>query len=560
MTRPAPWNLSHPPTLWLDFETGQGVDDDGRSIRPILGGRRQRPALLDLLETAAHHGATRLMLSGKFPSTSANRPHWLLVPVEGWEPAGMGHYIKDDRPPTGRFWRPTDRAHVEVRVCREWFGTDDIAPAVAREAMQLVQQVLGKSLPGSLGKSPAAAGQSIWAYSLPGERKRDGQVVQEAFDPVLIDPDISELIHRTSGQHRTEHLVEGRSRCDCGDCVPLVPAREEIPGFCYIDGRFMYSALCREIGVGARMLTRDEAQARTEDPYAKGRYRVRFTVPDHWDTIGILGVLREDAGHWHWPNRPGATYETWVDSVELAVAREWWQPDSYEVLEGIAFEKGRPLDNFASRMLAARKRAGELDADVHLIEAVEQALRAILLQTIGAFHSLGRDRTMTVTSPLDVPPEYQGSMRTYGDVTTYLVPAEPTERMLAFHHPEYSSQIWARERARILLAPTAQFNDRGRPSRRWGALEADPSTLLGINGDALYLTAIPPAALPVAAGGGDDGREGRLRVKGWIPGPMTPPPTTEARNTLRAKAEALGVPESAAASSGARSSSEVDHG
>ncbi len=27
------------------------------------------------------------------------------------------------------------------------------------------------------------------------------------------------------------------------------------PGFCYVDGRFMYPALCRELGVGERMLT-----------------------------------------------------------------------------------------------------------------------------------------------------------------------------------------------------------------------------------------------------------------------------------------------------------------
>ena len=58
---------------------------------------------------------------------------------------------------------------------------------------------------------------------------------------------------------------------------------------------------------------------------------------------------------------------------------------------------------------------------------------------------------MVVESTFDVPPQHQGTIRTYGDVVTYLIPAQLNERLQLFHHPEYSSQIWARERARILL-------------------------------------------------------------------------------------------------------------
>ena len=105
------------------------------------------------------------------------------------------------------------------------------------------------------------------------------------------------MIHRTSGQHRTEHLVEGRSRCDCGDCLPLIAAKTEIPGFCYVDGRFMYSALCREVGVGGRRLTKLEAQDRADgDAYARARYLIRFTVPEGWDTLGLFGVFRPRRG------------------------------------------------------------------------------------------------------------------------------------------------------------------------------------------------------------------------------------------------------------------------
>lgn len=531
MTRPAPWKLSEISTLWLDVETGVGVDDAGTPVRPILGGRRKKPALLDLLNTAAHHGATRVMLSGKFPTVSAAKTHWLLVATEGW--AAAGHYVKDDRPPTGRFVRRLDGHRLEVRVAREWFGTDAIAPSTVREAMSLLALVLSKALPGHLAASPTATGQNIWAYALPKD-----------FDPPQLDPDLADLIHRTSGQHRTEHLVEGRSRCNCGDCLPLIPARTEIPGFAYVDGRFMYSALCREIGVGGHRLTQAQAQAWAMDDFARARYRIRFTVPDGWDTLGLAPVWREDTLQWHYPNRAGATYETWVDAWEMSLMRAWWGHGSIEILEGIAFEKrGRPLDNFAARILAARETAAALDADAHLIEAVESALRAILLQTIGGFHSLGRDRTMVVESAFDVPPEHQGSIRTYGDVVTYLVPAALNIRLQQFHHPEYSAQVWARERARILQGPTATYcDDRGHEWRQWGALEVDPAQLIGVNGDALYLAAIPQACRPVDQGGGDDGRVGRLRIKGWIGEPMPVPPTTDARNNLRVRAEAIGVP------------------
>ncbi len=59
------------------------------------------------------------------------------------------------------------------------------------------------------GWKVAVGHAELSAYSLPKD-----------LDPPLLESDLAELIHRTSGQHRTEHLVEGRSRCDCGDCLP----------------------------------------------------------------------------------------------------------------------------------------------------------------------------------------------------------------------------------------------------------------------------------------------------------------------------------------------------
>lgn len=74
-----------------------------------------------------------------------------------------------------------------------------------------------------------------------------------------------------------------------------------------------------------------------------------------------------------------------------------------------------------------------------------------------------------------------------------------------------------------------------------GALHVPASTLLGVRGDAIYTTEVPQWALPVERGGGDDGRVGRMRLQGFVPGPLKIPEDEAARNRLRAKAARLGV-------------------
>lgn len=73
--RPEPRRPPDEETLWLDYATGRGVDDDGRTIEPVIGGRRKNPKLVDLLETARHQHARRLMLSGAVPTLPGE---WLL--------------------------------------------------------------------------------------------------------------------------------------------------------------------------------------------------------------------------------------------------------------------------------------------------------------------------------------------------------------------------------------------------------------------------------------------------------------------------------------------------
>ena len=51
----------------------------------------------------------------------------------------------------------------------------------------------------------------------------------------------------------------------------------------------------------------------------------------------------------------------------------------------------------------------------------------------------------------------------------------------------------------------------------------------------------PQWSLPVERGGGDDGKIGRMRLQGWLDGPIKTPLTEADRNTLRQKAAARGV-------------------
>jgi hypothetical protein len=525
--RPTIYNYRPKRTVWLDFKTGRGVTDDGTAVRPKIGDRRKNPNLVDLLDTAHALGAERIMLTGKVPDVQPGRTHWLIARTPGWT-AG-GHWL--NKPVTGRFTNDISENALEVRTVEEWFGTSDLTPMQARDAWLATATVLADAVPGAaMALTPASTGANAWALSLP-----------KGIDLQALDGQIATELHRTSGQHRMEHLTTGPGACGCDACLPLfdAAANPTLDTFSYVDGRFMYASVCRELGtVPARRMTAPRAADLLElDPYARARYRVRFTVPDGWDHVGIFGVQHEDvAAGWHYPNRPGTTFETWADGAEIKIARDsgWW----VEPLEAIEFTKLRVLDTFAERLTRARDRVNARDdLEPEVRRAVAAALRSMLIQTIGNFASRIKGRTVTVWSAREVPAEYADTMRQHGDAFTYEIPGRPHDaRTLPFYRPELAAQVWGRARARVLRAPTSV------PGATGGALAMNPRTLIGINGDAIYSTVVPEWAKPVDAGGGDDGKVGRLRVKGVLTGSIPTPTDVESRNVLRAKAEAAGVP------------------
>lgn len=556
--RPHPWKIRRVPTVFMDYTTGRGVLDNGQPFRADAGTGRKHPNLTDKLNAVSHMAGPgveriRIMLTGKVPPNDRNTRHWLLVQTPGWS-AERGHWL--GTPPTGRFTHNTTGQYIEVRVASEWFGNTPLNPAQARESWDLLDSVLtytyGPSLPEGMNSTlmltPAATGQNLWAASMP-----------KGLNPEPVTDDIAAELHATSGQHHLDHLVGGTDALGHPDVVPLIDTRlvGSLPRFTYIDGRFMYASLCREIGTGPGVrLNRAQAYDLLESqPYARARYEVAFTVPDDWRHVGIFGRQHENPSDgWFYPNRPGAKGVTWADSSEVFVAQKaGWR---VEPLQAIQFTetmsaarkrfygddhvarkkavKARPLDLWANKLVTARENiAKDPQLPVELKQAVGAALRAILIQSIGSFASRGRGATVVVDDPKEIPSRFAGSVIRKGKLWAYTIPQELSARQQAFYRPEFAAQVWGRGRAKVLRASVA--------GQAVGALSLPGGSIIGINGDAIYTTEAPQWALPVDQGGLDDGAAGRLRLQGHLPGPVDPPPTRAEREILRGKAQAAGT-------------------
>lgn len=536
--RPTPYrNLKDPPTLWVDYTTGKGVLSNGQGVQAKIGGRRKNPNLADVLDTAAHYGAERVMFTGKVPLAERGQRHWLLVQTPGWK--ALGHWVA--APVTGRFERIATGQRVEIRTAAEWFGAMALNPAEARNAWDATKFMVSEAFDGApIALSPAATGTNLWAVSLPRN-----------LNPEPVSADIAEELHRTSGQHHLEHLVAGPSHSQHPDTVPLIdPATTaNIDSFSYVDGRFMYAALCRELGTGPgrRLRGPETADLMREDPYLRARVLIKFTVPPDWNHVGIFPVQHPSAAEgWYYPNRPGAVGETWADTAEIHVAQKYgWLVEPIESVvftqkmpskDGKKLVATRPLDTFANRITRAREWVtNDEEMPPKIQAAVAAALRAILLQAIGGFASRGRGRTVVTENPQEVPPQFLGSVKRQGKLYVYKVPSKLQGNNLAYYRPELAVQVWARGRARVLDAPTAISGISG------GALSVAPHTLLGINGDAIYTTEIPRWALPTENGGGDDGKTGRLRMQGFLAGPLKTPVGLDERDRLRARSQRAGL-------------------
>jgi len=496
MTRPVWYRPSTTSIGWLDPVSGAGVLESGRHIFARPTDRRRRgPDLADLLDTLAAAGVTRAYLAG--PNFS---PAWFTYASGrpgGWRPGAGGHYqdLADPRLTLERD-TPNGVERVELRRATAWGLPAETTPTAARDAWAALSHHLltiwkPPSGVGLVLTTPTGTGQQLAALAAPA-----------GWDGAQVDSDVAELIRRTSPQHRIE--VTGACWSSC-DAHARRPAGESADVH-YLDARFAYGSLLRELGTApATRLNRSETFDRLErDPFGRWRGRVTFTVPRGWEHPGMLMAPHPNGRNWHAPNRPGFRGETWADAVELvAASRAGWV---LEPLEGLAFNRpaagAGPLDNWGRRLLELWARLGKSSEPGDRLAAT--MVRAIVLKTVGSFHSTGR-RVRHVGWPIDVPDQGVSQRTDLDDGRVTWTTREPAKgAAAAWLRPELSSQIWGRAHARLAIAPGAGF------------LKLAPGAVVGLWGDALFVAGECPT-WP------DDGKAGRYRIKGASDGPIALP-------------------------------------
>lgn len=409
---------------------------------------------------------------------------------DGFEPGA--HYLDGD---TVVLRYQTPLGPVEIHQASMWFGTGDYTRQEALDAYEALMAIIGEAFPGStILATPATTGRELFLRSIP-----------RGTEYPVLDAETQDLIRATDGQGRIEVVrapwtpFTGTKYGRAGE----EPKTYEMPleGLYEYDARFAYASMCWELPVGP--VHHDDVD-RFEGTM-RGRYKVTGMVPSDWaEPFGLIGE-KDNAGGWRYPSTPRQTFKTWCDAAELDLAiKHGWR---FRIWERLLFPAtGRPLDTWAKKLTRARR---DLECQTTITDRlsdqvaglVQNALRAILLQSIGAFH--GRPHVETHMLPLDrageVPAEARRPRRG-GPGDNWIVYGLGTGQGWAnLAHPEWSACVWGRARARLLHAPRSQ-----------GALNRAPGThVVGFRTDAIYLTGPQPEW-----DAGDDGAPGRYRLKG----------------------------------------------
>ncbi|MEV6478026.1 hypothetical protein [Streptomyces sp. NPDC051657] len=508
-------------TVFLDQETGEWYSPGAQRGR-IEWREHSAAELLEQIPEAVERvylvGANRVGVRPEtrhlYDSEADAVRSWFLRPVPGWDVDADGHFLADEDNPTGRWVMGAEDRARRVEVCRAagWFGEGRYSAAEAARAWWVLRNVVATAFGENaiLLSTAATTGRDLWRRTIGYNRDNTKKTY-----PVLSE-ELRQLIQSTSGQGRRE-------------IVPAADA-ETIPGFVQYDMRFAYAALAWGMPVGEptmwskRKLDQEDDDAVKKLLKGRGRWQVTATVPSGWERVGLLPAPAA-AGSWCYPAAPGQKFTTWASGGEVELAREMgWR---IELREGFTFQEGKPLNTWRDKLTTAyaAAEARELPGP-EVAGLVRAALRNLVLMTIGAFAA----RSHMVSRSMPATPENEGLLPTNRPVRevdgVYLweEQGELSEWNKRLAHPEWSAEIWARCRLRLLNAPTA---DR---SHHAGMLWVPPHTVIGCRTDAVYLTA--------EQGWADDGKPGRYRLKGKLDGEM-PRPTNDAElDAMKTKAAA----------------------
>ncbi len=409
----------------------------------------------------------------------------------------------------------SDGHEVDVRTVASWLSTNEVTPEQAARELTIVTSALRQQHNwenASLLKTPSLTGRELWRSSIGMSKQPDGKYTSLEYQ--ILPEELRNLIHRTSGQGRFEML-------------PCPTPDGYAPELYYLDDRFAYAAqACKELGIGPAVLEQSSQYA----GWTPARYHVRFRVLDNWNHVGVLPMQRQlvkgaEAIGLDFPRQPGYIGETWVDAWEMRIALapfpttcptcleiftandgrrcplHGWHID---ILERIVFTKGRPLRTLAEKLIEVREACGPS-------MLAQAAVRNIVVHTVGSLHGTRRPITRTASNTRQVPSgtPLQRVLSPSGD-EIYLWQEEGfTPKSPDYDRPEWSSQIWAHQRASTLLRRDGQ-------KRFSGALTLPLSSIVAFRLDAMYMTINPNFP--------DDGHTpGQLRQKGYLPGPVVWP-------------------------------------
>ncbi|RKE16786.1 hypothetical protein [Streptomyces sp. TLI_171] len=527
-------------TVFLDAATGDLAVRD-RVARLDLGARTPGEILDAVL--AAAPGTERIYVTAGAPWHDGAERYstlkdavaaWLNTPSERWTTAVgsgrdklAGHFVHQ-RQPVGRYAPASspDGPVTEIRSMGEWFDADGADVVTCRQAFTLLWQALRRHWDDAvLMGSPSQTGRDLWTRTIPTKGKWAGGY------PVLSE-ELRALLHATGGQGRTELVLP-----------PRVP--EQLPALVEYDRTFAYAKHLWKSPVGVpRRITAAGFAAMTEAEQTKAlmscsHWNVRVTVPAGWNHVGLLPAPVTGDRAWVYPSEPGATFTTWAGGAEVHLAlSNHLMPWKVEILGGLLFEDGKPLDEWGKRLKAAwadLTNLSKLHGDERQRQAAylaSRAVRSVLLFGLGGFAQ--RPRLVSGTTPVgEALPAGVEILGQDNEVVTW-------QRQAGFSrdpnaHPEWAAYVWSGARAALL---DMKYRDGKGIVGVAGALHARPGTVVYFGTDGIALTERQPWPYR--------GEPGDYLLKGHLTGPVEHPTSQEQYLQLRAQGRAELAAEQAA--------------
>ncbi|KJS59557.1 hypothetical protein [Streptomyces rubellomurinus] len=520
------------PTVFLDAATGALAVRD-QTVRLDLGTRTPGEILDAVLHAAP--GTERVYITAGAPWHDGAERYstlkdavaaWLNTPSERWTTATgsgrdklAGHFVHQ-RQPVGRYAPAAapDSTTTEIRSMGEWFDPDGADVLTCRDAFRLLWQALRRHWDDAvLMGSPSQTGRDLWSRTIPTSGKWAGGY------PVLSE-ELRALLHATAGQGRTELILP-----------PRVP--EQLPALVEYDRTFAYAKHLWKSPVGTpRRITAHAFAAMSEQEQTKAlmscsHWNIRVTVPQGWNHVGLLPAPVTGDRAWTYPSAPGTTFTTWAGGAEIHLAlSNHLTPWKIEVLDGLLFEDGKPLDEWGKRLKAAwadLTNLSRIHADERQRTAAHlagRAVRSVLLFGLGGFAQ--RPRLVSGTTPLGEPLPAGAEILGQNDQTV------TWQRQAGFSrdpyaHPEWAAYVWSGARAALLDMKHRQGKE---VTGHAGALHAKPGTVVYFGTDAIALTERQPWP--------HRGEPGDYLLKGHLTGPLQHPTTQEQYLTLRARGRA----------------------